>query len=132
MSSEIDMLKSSCKGNYSYQIGNQFKLYSLKFKTISSAEEKAWFSFECLHLIRWSNGSNKRSNCSADFKLLKQIKMGESVLPNISKSYSIESLIKSMVNDDEFSDIVFIVGEEKRIIKANKTILRLGSPVFDK
>ena len=56
--------------------------------------------------------------------------MGESVASNLSKPYSIENLIKSMANDDEFSDVTFVVIEEnsllKKIIRANKYILRLG------
>lgn len=46
--------------------------------------------------------------------------------------YSIESLIKSKVNDELFSDVLFLIGENETKMYANKTILRLGSPVFDR
>lgn len=56
-------------------------------------------------------------------------KKSPTVDPNL-ESPSFEIRIRSLVNNEYLSDVVFLVGKEKVKIHAHKTILALGSPVF--
>ena len=47
-----------------------------------------------------------------------------------SKFSSIADSVSNLLNCKEFSDVTFIVGENKKIVYGHKMILSLASPVF--
>lgn len=48
----------------------------------------------------------------------------------IEKPYKVGNEIKKLVNNENLSDITFIVGSEQKLFYCHKNILSLGSPVF--
>lgn len=50
---------------------------------------------------------------------------------NVNVPYSADNLTKSMMNNEKYSDVCFLVGDEKKKIYASKSVLALASEVFE-
>ena len=48
-----------------------------------------------------------------------------------TKCSSLKERLAYAVNNEEFSDVVFLVGPSKEVIRCNKFILCISSPVFE-
>lgn len=46
--------------------------------------------------------------------------------------YSVENITKPLVNNEKYSDVCFLVGNEKKKVYALKAILAQASDVFDR
>lgn len=51
-------------------------------------------------------------------------------MADLNTPYSVGNLTKSMVNNETYSDVCFLVGDEKKKIYASKAFLALASDVF--
>lgn len=51
---------------------------------------------------------------------------------NIKRSYSIVTKSKTFVNNEKLSDVIFLVGDEKKKVYGHKMMLAFGSSVFEK
>lgn len=45
---------------------------------------------------------------------------------NVPRLYSLEDRAKSLTNSDRFCDVLFLVGQEKVLVRGHKVILALG------
>lgn len=59
--------------------------------------------------------------------VIKKIKMEEE---RVSKPYLIQNQTKQMINQEELSDVSFLVGPERTKIYAHKCLMAAGSDVF--
>ena len=50
----------------------------------------------------------------------------------VNRRYSLERQAKFLVNSAKFSDVSFLVGEKRVLVRGHKAILALGSEIFEK